>query len=108
MRHILVDQARRRQAIKRGGEHERVELDSGLLVRQADDGTLLDLDAALQRLEACDPQLARLVELRFFGGMTFDDVAECLGVAPITAKRLWKMAKGWLYRELGKGATDAN
>jgi RNA polymerase sigma factor (TIGR02999 family) len=103
MRRVLVDHARRRNAAKRGGGWDRVPLD------MADDSVspsnldLLALDEALERLSGFDPDLVRLVELRFFVGLTFDDAAAIMGVAPITAKRMWKMAKGWLFRELSAG-----
>ena len=100
MRRLLVDHARARGAVKRGAAIT-VSLD-GVDV-PADGGTpdLLALDTALEKLAALDPRQARLVELRFFGGLTTDEAAVVLDVAAITVKRDWAMARTWLYRELG-------
>lgn len=103
MRRILIDHARRRAACKRGGRCKRIELDAALHWTDADNTYFLGLDEALGKLAAQDAQLARLVELRFFAGLSFDELAEALQVAPITAKRLWKLAKAWLHREMTRG-----
>jgi RNA polymerase sigma factor (TIGR02999 family) len=104
MRHILIDHARRRHAAKRGGEQVRVLLDESAIFTTPDcDQYVLELDEALEKLARIDAQLAQLVELRFFAGLSFAEAATVLGVAPITAKRLWKMAKGWLHREVSRG-----
>lgn len=104
MRHVLVDHARRRNAAKRGGRRYPLRLDSQIETGDSRGlEQLLDLDDALHRLANKDQRLAQLVELRFFAGLTFDETAHVLEVAPITAKRMWKLAKGWLYREMGRG-----
>jgi RNA polymerase sigma factor (TIGR02999 family) len=101
MRRILIEQARRRQAGKRGGGLRRVELDAGARLAApegdcaADD--LLALDEALVQLEAEDPLKARLVKLRYFAGLSLADAAAALGVSPATAKRYWVYARAWLY-----------
>lgn len=101
MRHVLVDHARRRKSAKRGGNHHPLRLSDAIDAGDAcGPEQLLDLDEALTRLAATDRRLAQLVELKYFAGLTFDEVARVLDVAPITAKRLWKLAKGWLYREM--------
>jgi RNA polymerase sigma-70 factor (ECF subfamily) len=99
MRRILVDHARTRDAKKRDGG-ARVPLDAVDPAGPAVDVDLLMLDAALARLSEQFPRQGELVELRFFGGLTVDEIAAALGVAPITVKRDWAMAKAWLYREL--------
>jgi RNA polymerase sigma factor (TIGR02999 family) len=99
MRRILVDHARGRDAQKRGGG-ARVQLEGIDPAGPSPDVNLLALDAALARLSEQFPRQAELVELRFFGGLTVDEIAAALGVAPITVKRDWALAKAWLYREL--------
>ena len=104
MRRILVDHARRELREKHGGGAIHVEL-SDAISTAAVEPTLdvLDavaLDAALQKLEALDPDQGRIVELRFFGGLTVEETAAALGISPATVKREWAVAKGWLYREL--------
>lgn len=101
MRRILIDHARARVAAKRGGEQWRVSLSAveGFNpVRQSED--LIVLDDVLSKLEKADPRAARVVELRFFGGLTEDEVAEVLGVSAITVKRDWKAARAWLIVRL--------
>ena len=100
MRRVLVDRARARQADKRGAGLT-VSLDD--VRATAPDATpdVIALDRALERLATLDPRQARLVELRFFGGLTFDEAAVVLDVAAITLKRDWALARTWLYRELG-------
>jgi RNA polymerase sigma-70 factor (ECF subfamily) len=101
MRRLLVDQARARHAAKRGAGVRRVSLDDELTLAARDrDPELLALDSALARLEGHDPRQARVVELRYFGGLSVEDAAAALGVSPATVKREWAMAKAWLYREL--------
>jgi RNA polymerase sigma-70 factor (ECF subfamily) len=101
MRRILIDHARARVTAKRGGEQWRVSL-TGVQgwnpVGQSED--LLALDEALSKLEKADPRAARVVELRFFGGLTEDEVAEVVGVSTITVKRDWKAARAWLISRL--------
>jgi RNA polymerase sigma-70 factor, ECF subfamily len=107
MRQILVDHARRRLAEKRGGAATRLVLDDGIASVQPRGVDLMALDDALSRLEALDPAQARLVELRFFGGLTVEETAVVLGCSPATVKRSWSSARAWLYGELtgeGEGA----
>jgi RNA polymerase sigma factor (TIGR02999 family) len=103
MRQILVQRARARNAAKRGGAPRRVTLDEGQLAGQhpAADVDLEALDEALDRLAAIDPEQARIVELRYFGGLTVEETAEAVGVSPATVKRQWAMARAWLKRALG-------
>jgi RNA polymerase sigma factor (TIGR02999 family) len=100
MRRILVEQARRRGRLKRGGDRERVDLD-GLVVAAPEPGDdLLALDEALAQLAAADPQAAELVKLRYFAGLTTPQAAAALGVAPRTADFLWAYAKSWLLQRI--------
>ena len=104
MRRVLVDYARRRGRVKRGGRLQRVPLFDDTLVEQADRESRLlahvAIDRALDRLETFAPQEARVVELRFFGGLTIEQAADCLGVSRRTAVRLWRRARAWLQAEL--------
>jgi RNA polymerase sigma factor (TIGR02999 family) len=100
MRRILVDHAVRRRAQKRGGAPERVALDDVVLPVVERDDDVLSLEEALQRLEAAHARHARVVECRFFGGLSIDETADVLGVSPATVKREWTMARAWLNREL--------
>ena len=105
MRRILVDNARRKQTRKHGGDHRREDLGLDVLVAPAPEMDLLALDAALERLAERDPQKARLVELRYFAGLTGDQAAAVLGISPSSADRQWVYARAWLRRELGSGAS---
>jgi RNA polymerase sigma-70 factor (ECF subfamily) len=99
MREILVDYARRHGARKRGGNRQRVTLTEGVALQEAgEDVDLLALDEALGRLAEKDAHLARLVELRYFGGLTVEETAEVLGSSPRTVKREWAVARVWLRR----------
>ena len=101
MRRVLVDHARERAAAKRGGHQARVDLDKfqvGVSVGQPE--VLLAVDEALTRLKEFDPQQARIVEMRYFGGLSVEETAEALGISPRTVKRDWAMAKAWLHGEL--------
>ncbi len=100
MRRILVDHARAHGAAKRGAGMQ-APLQDVTLGRDPYDLDLIALDAALERLAAIDERQSRLVELRFFGGLTIEEVAAALDVSPITVKRDWALARAWLYRELG-------
>lgn len=100
MREILVEYARSRNRLKRGGDCERIQLDDGVGRMAADFNRWEDLDRALERLAELDPRQARVVELRYFGGMTVDEAAIALGVSPKTVKRDWSVARAWLRREL--------
>jgi len=103
MRRILVDYARRHGAAKRGGARRPVTLDESAMSVDDRADTLMALDEALGRLEQLDPRLARVVECRFFGGLTEEETAEVLDVTARTVRRDWVKAKGWLYQELGEG-----
>jgi len=114
MRQILVQRARARDAIKRGGGPKRVTLDdanvadavAGFSRPAPDDIDVLALDEALSRLAALDADLAKVVELRYFGGLTVEEVADVMSTSPATVKRQWALARAWLKRALegGKGA----
>ncbi len=104
MRQILVQRARARHAAKRGGEPQRITLEEQLLAA-AEAGTtdeidLVALDAALERLAALNQRQAKVVELRYFGGMSVEETAEALRISPATVKRDWTLARAWLKREL--------
>jgi RNA polymerase sigma factor (TIGR02999 family) len=103
MRRILVEHARRRLAVKRGSAERKLSLDEAVGFSKQPDVDLLALDDALVGLAAMDPQKSRIVELRFFGGLTVEETAEVLGVAPITVHRAWRVTKAWLRQELDKG-----
>jgi len=100
MRTILVDHARSHACAKRGGGAGKLELDEALAVSQQKAAEVIALDDALNELALIDPQQSRIVELRFFGGLTVEEAAEVLHVSPATIKREWSSAKAWLYREL--------
>jgi RNA polymerase sigma factor (TIGR02999 family) len=101
MRHLLIDYARARQYARRGGNALRVTLDEGIAVTPESSVDLLALNEALDRLDAIDERKRRIVELRYFSGLSVEETAEVLGVSAITVKREWLKAKAWLYRELG-------
>lgn len=105
MRRVLVDHARARARDKRGGGAEPVTLDDGL-VEGGSSPDVLDLDEALERLSALDERKARAVELHYFGGLTYDEVAVAMEVSPATVHRDLRLAKAWLYRELESGEGD--
>src|SRR5262249_23715690 len=100
MRRILVENARRKQRLKHGGEHQRVDLESACLAWAPPSLDLVALDEALIRLAAIEPVKAELVKLRFFAGLTMPEAAAVLGVSLATAERYWTFAKSWLYVEL--------
>jgi len=100
MRETLVDHARRRGAQKRGGGRAREELDERAVAAERD-AYVVALDEALDQLAELDPELARVVELRFFAGLDTDAVALALGLSPRTVKRRWQLAKAWLHRRIG-------
>ena len=106
MRQILIERARARGAAKRGGARQRITLDEGLVAGTDRSIDLIALDEALQRLAEIDPDQARLVELRFFGGLTVEETAEAMDISPATVKRHWTVAKAWLTREL-EGLAEA-
>jgi RNA polymerase sigma-70 factor (ECF subfamily) len=107
MRQILVERARRRRAAKRGGDPERITLDDRLLASEAPGIDVLALDEALDRLALLDAHQARIVELRYFGGLTIEEIAETLDISPATVKRHWTLARAWLKRELAGKTGEA-
>lgn len=100
MRQILVDQARARGAEKRWAQLDRVSLHESLRAAGSSDDMLPALDQALARLEQMDPQQVRIVELRFFAGLSVEETADALDISPATVKRRWALARAWLHREL--------
>ena len=100
IRRILVDHARDRQRVKRGGGAVHITVHDAIPSPQSNDVDVVALDDALQSLSQVDPRKCRVVELRFFGGLSVEETAEVLRVSPETVMRDWKMAKAWLYREL--------
>jgi RNA polymerase sigma factor (TIGR02999 family) len=100
MRHVLIDHARRHQALRRGGGARAVTLDEAQIAATESSAELVALDDALSRLAELDERLARVVECRYFGGLTEDETARALGVTARTVRRDWVKAKAWLYREL--------
>ncbi len=101
IRRILVDHARQHNAKKRGGEAMRVTIDESIADPGGADLDLLALDDALQRLAVMDERQSRIVELRFFSGLSIEETGEVMGLSPATVKREWAMARVWLFRELG-------
>jgi RNA polymerase sigma factor (TIGR02999 family) len=108
MRRILIENARRRMSLKRGGEMYRQELDeeADAVIHFEDMDELLDLDAALTKLAEVEPDLARLVELRYFTGLSVEETAQALGISGRTVKRDWAFARAWLGRELNHKETS--
>jgi RNA polymerase sigma factor (TIGR02999 family) len=102
MRSILVDHARSHAYTKRGGGARKISLDETMIVSQQRAAEVVALDDVLKELASFDPQQSRIVELRFFGGLTIEETAEVLNLSPATIKREWSTAKAWLYRELSK------
>jgi len=103
MRQVLTDYARRRTAEKRGGGLQEVELnESHLRAEEKQAAWILDLDRALTRLRDLSPRLAQVVECRYYGGMTDEEVAQVAGITARTVRRDWEKARAWLYRELGR------
>jgi RNA polymerase sigma-70 factor, ECF subfamily len=102
MRELLVERARARAASKRGGSRVRVSFEDVLAPSDSKPADLLALNEALERLGGMDPQLAQIVEMRFFGGLTIEETAEHLNTSPATVKRSWSMAKAWLKNEMEK------
>jgi RNA polymerase sigma factor (TIGR02999 family) len=107
MRQILLDNAKRRHAAKRGGRMEHVSLEElearlkgGEQAPSAEPDMIIAVDESLRRLEEHHPEMGRIVECRFFGGMTVEDAADALGMSPATVKRRWAMAQAWLYADL--------
>jgi RNA polymerase sigma factor (TIGR02999 family) len=105
MRRILVDHARAKRAAKRPGSLKKVDLDQAPLLFSEPYDDVIAIDLALARLSQLDARQARIVELRFFGGLTSEETAEALGVSAITVQRDWAVARAWLYGELSKQTT---
>lgn len=104
MRRILVESARRKVTLKRGGARERIDMDVDQLVDAGPRPEILDLDRALSKLETTRPELARLVSLRYFAGLTMDQAAQALGIPLRTAERNWTYVRAWLLEELANGS----
>jgi len=102
MRRLLIDHARKHNAEKRGQDYEKLSLDENIDRSVERSGDLIALDDALDALATFDEQKARLVELRYFGGLSIEETADVMGVTPTTVKRHWRLAKAWLYGELQK------
>jgi RNA polymerase sigma factor (TIGR02999 family) len=103
MRRILVEMARQKASLKRGGDRDRVDVVDGLLAAPEPREDLVALDAALTKLAETDKQAAELVQLRYFAGLPIREVAEILGISPRTADRLWAFARAWLHEEIEGG-----
>ena len=106
MRHILVDYARNQHAAKRGGANLKLSLDEAVNLSDERAVELVALDDAMARLASLDPQKSRIAELRFFGGLNIEEVAEILGVSAATVVRQWRLARAWLNREISKEVTS--
>jgi RNA polymerase sigma-70 factor (ECF subfamily) len=103
MRQILVSYARSNRAQKRGGGAARIELDEAAILSPEQSKEIVDLHEALERLDTLDSRKARVVELKFFGGLNYDEIAEVLKIAHVTVRRDWEFARLWLYTELHSG-----
>ena len=103
MRRIVVESARRKNRLKHGGGHERVEVELAELPTRLPPDDLIALDEALARLEQLDPVKARLVTLRYFAGLTIEQAAEALGISRVTAHRYWTFARAWLHQQMAGG-----
>jgi RNA polymerase sigma-70 factor, ECF subfamily len=104
MRRILVDHARARQYAKRGGGDQRISFEEALVVSPQRGADLVALDEALSKLTSIDPRKGKVVELRFFGGLSIEETAEALQISAVTVMREWSMAKAWLYNSLNNEA----
>lgn len=100
MRNILVDHARKRKSLKRGEGKENLSLDDVFNLSEKSDDQLLALDDAMKKLEKVEERSCKIIELRYFSGLTIEEAAEVLNISPATAKRDWSFAKAWLYREI--------
>jgi len=100
MRQILVSYARSQRSQKRGGGAVKVELDEAAIVSPGESKEIIDLHEALERLSTLDSRKAQVVELKYFGGLNYDEMAEVLKISPVTVRRDWRFAKAWLYTEL--------
>jgi len=100
MRRVLADHARSHNAVKRGAGMPELELNESVAQAQSRSVDVMDLEEALQKLEKLDPQQGKIVELRFFSGLSIEDTANVLGISPATVKRDWAAARAWLFREV--------
>ena len=100
MRRILIEKARRKQALRRGANPQRLDIDDLEIAAPAKDQELLDMNEALEKFAALDPQKAELVKLRYFVGLTLEESAQILGISAPTAKRWWSYARAWLFKEV--------
>jgi RNA polymerase sigma-70 factor (ECF subfamily) len=107
MRRVLLDYAREHRAIKRGGAAARISLDEVFLITEDQLDRVLILDESLQKLAAVDPQQARIVEFRFFAGMTVEETSEAMGMSTATIKREWSHARAWLHRDMSTRGAHA-
>ena len=103
MRRILVEKARRKQRVKHGGEHQRVEMDDERLVCSVPSDQILALDEALERFDQEEPEKAQLVKLRFFAGLSIEEAADAMGISRATASRHWTYARAWLHDAMSAG-----
>jgi RNA polymerase sigma factor (TIGR02999 family) len=106
MRHILIDHARAHARDKRGGGAIQVSLNEALVVAEDQAAHFIALDDALRMLESLDPQKGKIIELRYFGGLSIEEAAEVLHISPRTVRREWQRAKAWLYRMMTEGFED--
>jgi RNA polymerase sigma factor (TIGR02999 family) len=106
MRRILIDSARKHVAVKRGRGGEKLSLDEAAIISLEPDVNLLALDEALKGLAQIDPQQSRIIELRYFGGLTIEETAEVVNLSPATIKREWTMARAWLHQALRGGGLE--
>jgi RNA polymerase sigma factor (TIGR02999 family) len=104
MRRLLVEQARRKKRLRHGGDRQRVDLDSQLLIADVGDDALIALDEALERLAAEEPQTAEVVNLRYFAGLSIEETAAAMNISVRTVNRHWTYARAWLYEQLGDAA----
>jgi RNA polymerase sigma factor (TIGR02999 family) len=104
MRHILIDHARRRRALKHGGDGQQVSLSEAEAMTNERAAELIALDEALAELAAFDPRKSEVVQLRYFGGLSLEETAEALGVSLMTVRRDWRAAKAWLYKKMTSDA----
>ena len=102
MRQLLVDFARKRNSLKRGGNHTKISLLEGLIVFSEHDDKIIELNSALEKLSAVDERLSKIVELRFFAGLNHEEIASVLNCSIATVKREWSLARAWLFRELSE------
>lgn len=100
MRHILVDHARNRHYLKRGGNAHKISFDEATVISAERSADLIAIDEALKKLTAIDPRKGKVVEMRFFGGLSVKETAEALHISDVTVMREWSMAKAWLYNSL--------